>query len=139
MVGMLLWCLFEKATILNTHISINSFSDQAPDLKFPEFQRTPPPLRELILKCTAGSEESRGRTPPLVVKNGWIWLNTHCHTDEGVTAETVQVAARAWWRQQILDAEEFVHSQTPAAFFSSARPTLQHIFDILLEQLSSIY
>lgn len=69
-----MWCIFENSSMLNSYIDIGSFRDNYSERLFPEFAKTPEALRAFIPQCTAGSWESRRRTPPLVAKGRKIVL-----------------------------------------------------------------
>ncbi|KAN0117798.1 hypothetical protein V8E51_003775 [Hyaloscypha variabilis] len=142
MLGKLLWCLFENATLLNTHISITSFRDQpaVPDLLFPAFRRTPPVLRDCILQCTAGSGEARGRAPPLVARyeERKIFLREGEVGEGRGGREQVQSAMRRWWSREIRDAEMFLGSRRESGVsggclqkYIDGRPTLRDVLRVL--------
>ncbi|KAF4498018.1 kinase-like domain [Fusarium agapanthi] len=133
MLGKILWCLFENASLLNSYIGINSFRDNYSGKVFPDFDTTPRPLRQCILQCTSGSWESTGRTPPLVAHGKKIVLRD-CHKQgRQSSVEEVQVAIRKWWRQQILDAEAFLkcHGSGTNASQCGRRPSLQDVLRVL--------
>jgi serine/threonine protein kinase len=140
MLGKLLWCLFENASLLNSYIGINSFRDNYSDKVFPDFDTTPGSLRQCILQCTSGSWESTGRTPPLVAHGKKIVLRDRHKQGMQSSVEEVQVAIRKWWRQQILDAEALLKCNGRGKNVSQCgmRPSLQDVLQVLdgMEQSS---
>lgn len=133
MVGKLLWCIFENASMLNSYMGINSFRDNYSEKLFPDFTRTPESLRECILRCTAGSWESRGRTPPLVARGRTIVLRASQNQTGGDSLEEVQMAIRKWWRQQIADAETFFERRFAGKGddYWVVRPSLRDVLEVL--------
>ena len=55
MLGKALWCIFEGVGDADIVLGRSNIHDG--EQRFPEFVRTPPPLRELIRRCTAGARE----------------------------------------------------------------------------------
>lgn len=66
MLGRLLWCVFEGMSAPQRGAVWQSYRNE-PDLEFPAFARTPPELRGLIERCTAGR---RPQLSSLVVRRG---------------------------------------------------------------------
>ncbi|KAI0105431.1 hypothetical protein GGR51DRAFT_187634 [Nemania sp. FL0031] len=52
--GKLLYCIFENVPA-STNVINPSSAHESPAARFPEFTKTPPPLRTLITHCTAGT------------------------------------------------------------------------------------
>lgn len=140
MLGKLLWCLFENGTVLNTHISISSFREgsEVADIVFPNFRRTPQKLRECIMRCTAGAQETRGHLPPLVIRDRKIFARDWKGGPGPRAVEEAQTAARRWWRQEIADAERFLETRKESGNFGGSvqnyiemRPTLKEVLNVL--------
>lgn len=136
--GKLLWCLFESATLLNTAIGIRSFREGQANLEFPEFRRSPERIRLLIMRCTAGDGEWRGRGLPLVRRGEKIGVRG---ANGKESEEDVRVAWRKWWREEVADAERFVSARAMGTlddadvwFWARQRPSLREV----LEELQSL-
>ncbi|KAI1356837.1 hypothetical protein F5Y01DRAFT_6060 [Xylaria sp. FL0043] len=103
MLGRLLWCIFEGVSGPQKAAVWQSYRWES-NLEFPEFDRTPPELRELIDRCT------RGRRPHLgsiVVRQQSHLLLRH-RLKEDHDAKEVQAAAVAHWVAELKWAEEFL-------------------------------
>ncbi|KAM0342492.1 hypothetical protein ACHAPU_009465 [Fusarium lateritium] len=133
MLGKLLWCLFENSSLLNSYIGINSFRDNYSEKVFPEFVSTPEPLRKCILRCTAGSWESRGRAPPLLARGRKIILRDDQNRVNHDNLENIQATIRKWWRQQIVDAESFLQRRFTGVEEDccATRPRLHEVLEVL--------
>lgn len=136
--GKLLWCLFENATLLNTAIGIRTFREGPADLEFPEFRHSPERIRLLIMRCTAGDGEWRGRGLPLTRRGTKIGVRGGNGNE---SEEDVRVAWRKWWREEIVDAERFVSARALGTlddgdvwFWARQRPSLREV----LEELQSM-
>lgn len=66
MLGRLLWCVFEGMSAPQRGAVWQSYRNE-PEFEFPAFERTPPELRGLIERCTAGR---RPQLSGLVVRRG---------------------------------------------------------------------
>ncbi|KAJ2995554.1 hypothetical protein NUW58_g1241 [Xylaria curta] len=134
MLGKLLWCIFENASLLSSYIGINSFRDNYSEKLFPDFETTPIALRECILRCTAGSWESRERTPPLAARGRKIVLRNSLGQTGGDSLGEIQTAIRRWWRQQIADAEAFIEHRSSGILdvdYWKMRPRLIDVLAVL--------
>ena len=136
MFGKLLWCLFERATDIDNYCGINLFRQHSQNLNFPCFEQTPQAIRGLILRCTAGSAESREAALPVVVRQNRIWPRVYDGPlDEISVMEDVQVIAAHWWKCQIAEAEEYLvygkHSDLGKLI--ETRPTLREVLRALEE------
>lgn len=140
--GKLLWCVFENATLLNTAIGIHTFREGVSDLEFPEFRRAPERVRVLIMRCTAGDGEWRGRGLPLVRRGMKIGLRGGTGEE---TEDDVRVAWRKWWREEVADAERFVGARAMGNmddadvwFWARQRPTLREVLTELQSLVSTV-
>ncbi|KAH8675649.1 hypothetical protein BX600DRAFT_479712 [Xylariales sp. PMI_506] len=96
MLGRALWCIFEGVSGPQKAAVWQSYPWES-DLEFPEFRRTPTPLRSLIDRCT------RGRRLPL-----WGQMVLKGMHSDYQTAKNVQDAARQFWKSELQIAEDFL-------------------------------
>jgi len=100
--GKLLWCIFECVGSIANDPWRATLSGS--DIQFPEFRQTPRSLRALVVECTAGASEHRGRFPRLV-RNGEMVFPVQGGVGTGEKA--VLEIAKAWWKEEIEDMEMF--------------------------------
>jgi len=147
MLGKLLWCIFEGASGISSCITVETFRETPCAVIFPTFLHTPLKLQDCIRKCTAGAPEWNGRFPGVVRKDNNLYPFEK--TEELVGTAETQEAARAWWREEIRDAELFldVRRRLQAGYvvgedsigsvkFMRQRPSLKevaNVVDLLLE------
>ncbi|PSS03643.1 hypothetical protein BD289DRAFT_420805 [Coniella lustricola] len=104
MLGRLLWCIFEGMSAPQRAAVWQSYQNE-PEYEFPEFKRTPPELRELILRCTRGY---RSQLSSLIGrKQSKIVLRSNTGPGDGTEAE-IRAAAKDFWLKEVMWAEEFV-------------------------------
>lgn len=104
MLGRLLWCIFEGMSAPQRAAVWQSYQNE-PEYEFPEFKRTPPELRELILQCTRGQ---RGQLSSRIGrKQSKIVLRDNSGSGDGTEAE-IRGVARDFWLKEVQWAEEFV-------------------------------
>ncbi|KAI1312429.1 hypothetical protein F5Y03DRAFT_236634 [Xylaria venustula] len=103
MLGRLLWCIFEGVSGPQKAAVWQSYRWES-SLEFPEYDRTPPELRELIDRCT------RGRRPNLgsIVVRQQSHLLLRRRRKEVHNANEVQDAAIAHWVAELQWAENFL-------------------------------
>ncbi|KAH8762665.1 hypothetical protein F5883DRAFT_423840 [Diaporthe sp. PMI_573] len=101
MLGRLLWCVFEGMSAPQRGAVWQSYRNE-PEFEFPSFSRTPPELRGLIERCTAGR---RPQLSSLVVRRG-----NKLDGNSGREAEirTIRQVAADFWRAETAWAEEFL-------------------------------
>jgi len=103
MLGRLLWCIFEGASGPQRAAVWQSYRWES-DLEFPEYDKTPPLLRELIDRCT------RGRRPNLssiiIRQQSHLLLRHRPRQDQ--TTHQVRSAAMTYWVRELGWAEEFL-------------------------------
>ena len=145
MFGKLLWCLLESVGFPNSCVTVETFREEPSDLSFPAFRRTPAPLRDCVRRCTAGAPEWRGRLPSVVRVGERLFPRgmTGRGGEEEGTAEQTQEAARAWWREEVGEAERFVYARVrrregreepgdeDVLGFLGERPTLVEVEEML--------
>ena len=135
MLGRVLWCIFEGVSGPQKAAIWQSYRLES-DLEFPEYQRTPPELRELIDRCTRGRRETLSR---IVQRQGSILVLRNRPAREW-TSDQVQAAARAFWETELQVAEDFIALRTEQKaagvwkdnFYD--RPTIREVL-VELEQL----
>jgi serine/threonine protein kinase len=141
--GKVLWCIFEGLPSPDGPQSVESFlEDFSQDQQFPEFRASPPAIRDLIRRCTAGAPEWGSRHPGVVRDQNRIvpWGKTGC----SVTARETLETAALWWREELAIAEAFViHKDSQKKSIGSneyiegllrdinSRPSLEDTLDIL--------
>lgn len=134
MVGRLLWCIFEGVSGPQKAAVWQSYRWES-NLEFPEYDRTPPALRELIDRCT------RGRRPNLgsIVVRQQSHLLLRRRLGEDHDADQVRNAAMAHWKSEIKWAEEFLSERArlrERGLWNSNyynRPRLGEVLEALLE------
>ncbi|KAI0107585.1 hypothetical protein GGR51DRAFT_559391 [Nemania sp. FL0031] len=145
MFGKLLWCLFENVGFPSNYITVETFREKLSDQPFPEFRRCPLQLRDCITRCTAGAPERKGRQPYVVRVGDKLYrrMKGSPAADMNCSPEDVQAAARAWWEDEIQEAERYVAASTrqgkeepepgTAEILKSIdeRPTFQELDDLL--------
>jgi serine/threonine protein kinase len=104
MLGRVLWCLFEAKSAPQRGAPWLSYPFE-PVVEFPDFTRTPEPIRNLITRCTSGAQPGLSR---LIVRKGNQLVLRHLeHTDRS-TPEQIQETARQFWAQEIEAAEDWL-------------------------------
>ncbi|KAI3329437.1 hypothetical protein HD806DRAFT_286640 [Xylariaceae sp. AK1471] len=103
MLGRLLWCIFEGVSGPQKAAVWQSYRWES-NLEFPEYDRTPPALRELIDRCTRGRRRNLGS---IIVRQQSHLLLRHRRRDDQ-NADLVQAAAMAYWIDELKWAEEFL-------------------------------
>lgn len=144
MLGRVLWCLFEGQSAPQPGAVWQSYRHE-PDLEFPAFRLTPPPLRSLIDRCTAGRR--RPLSDLVVRRRSKLVLRAdrrrrpHDYDDEEEEEEgearRVLEVARRWWTEELEAAEAFLQTRDrlrsqgewPGNYFG--RPKLREILAYL--------
>jgi hypothetical protein len=106
MLGRVLWCIFEGVSGPQKAAVWQSYPCES-DLEFPEFERTPPEMRDLIDRCTRGRRKTLNE---LVVREGGELVVRH-QDIERQSAEEVKEVARRFWRAELEVAEEFLRKR----------------------------
>lgn len=141
MLGRVLWCIFEGMSAPQRGAIWASYRNE-PEFDFPEFRRTPVPLRGLIDACTRGR---RGQLSSLVVRKGsklvlrWDGDGATAEGKGDGTAAEIEAVATAFWEEEVKWAGEFLRErETKMAegvwdpnFFG--RPTLREVASALEE------
>lgn len=128
-------------------ITVETFREDETGKAFPEFEHTPPRLRDLIRKCTAGAREWKGARQPLVRVGNKIFPRGRTGRDgeEMGSWEETQEVARAWWKGEVESTEKFVEarkrqrraretgaeSREESLAFMSQRPRLEEVLEVL--------
>ncbi|KAI1190654.1 hypothetical protein F5B17DRAFT_49642 [Nemania serpens] len=134
MLGRLMWCIFEGVSGPQKAAVWQSYRWES-SLEFPEYDRTPPPLRELINHCTRGTRPNLGS---VIVRQQSQLLLRH-HSGEHLEAHQVQAAAVAHWEVELKWAEEFLRERDrlrKQGLWSEnyyERPHLQEVLEALFK------
>ena len=107
MLGRVLWCLFEGMSAPQRGAVWQSYRWE-PEIEFPDYLRTPQPLRNLIDQCTAGR---RGQLSAHVVRRGsMLALRDDPKPKESSPQkrEEIRRIARDWWLKEVKAAEELI-------------------------------
>ena len=106
--GKALYCLFEG---LADHSVIlgRSTTDEGKHL-FPEFRRTPPPLRDLIKQCTAGAREWKDGPMKITRCGGRVFPvgKTGMNGKKEATFEETKSAIKDFWQNEMRKAEALI-------------------------------
>ncbi|KAI0818067.1 hypothetical protein GGR55DRAFT_54814 [Xylaria sp. FL0064] len=134
MLGRLLWCIFEGVSGPQKAAVWQSYRWES-NLEFPDFDRTPPELRELIDRCTRGRRPNLGS---IVVRQQSHLLLRH-RLKEDHDAKEVQAAAVAHWVAELKWAEEFLSERgrlLEQGLWNNNyynRPRLEEVLEALLD------
>jgi hypothetical protein len=120
MLGKLLWCIFEGQPFVRCGIDHEVLRDGDPEYEsrrsgkaraFPEFNKTPHALRQLIQACTAGAPEwdpSKSRLPGMDLRGGRLHpVGSGDGQTPTTTVDTLD-AARCFWSQEVELARSFM-------------------------------
>ncbi|KAH7363627.1 hypothetical protein B0T11DRAFT_340136 [Plectosphaerella cucumerina] len=111
MVGKLLWCLFEGRG--DADIVMGRSSPEEGDQRFPNFERTPPRMRRLIERCTAGAREWIDGPIKIYRRGGVIYplgKTGQGKEPEATAGETLQ-AIGEFWQDEMRKAVEFAEAR----------------------------
>jgi serine/threonine protein kinase len=140
MLGRVIWCLFEGHSAPQRAAVWISYRWE-PLIEFPEYVRTPLPIRELIDRCT------RGRTPGLgkvITREGNRLVLRALEGNEQSTPGLVQDTARKWWRAELEKSERWLHDRSQGLSKGTwkenfyERPTLRQVLEYLQACQTSI-
>lgn len=145
--GLFLYCIFEGVS--NLKVSLANAWPYEPHVEFPEFQRTPPIIRDCIRRCTVDAPEWRfedERDPTtrgiqyhpaqerVVRINGKLYPGPAGRPDitdrgaQGNIANGVLKTATNWWESEIQSAKSFFESENLlTGQVGSKRPTLREV------------
>lgn len=106
MLGRLLWCIFEGMAAPQRGAVWQSYPIE-PEFDFPEFRRTPPALRRLVLRCARGHRDQLSNH--VVRKGSKVVLRGGGDPQggDGTPAE-IRAVANAFWEGEVAWAEAFV-------------------------------
>ncbi|KAK3682998.1 hypothetical protein B0T22DRAFT_433759 [Podospora appendiculata] len=134
--GLFMYCVFEGLSTVQPSMPYSFPLD--PEIAFPEFRSTPPPVRELIRWCTVDAAHWRDKTvsvPRRVVRvRGRLYPddNLSLDADTKQTAGIVLNVAQESWENEIEQARLFFDSeQWQTQTFGAGRPTLREVRDAL--------
>lgn len=133
MLGRALWCIFEGMSAPQRGAIWASYRNE-PEFDFPEFRRTPEPLRALIDACTRGR---RDQLSGLVIREGSkLVFRREAHKGVG-TVEQIGACARAFWEKEVQWADEFLRQREAKMAEGTwdanvfGRPTLREVASAL--------
>jgi hypothetical protein len=106
MLGRLLWCIFEGVSGPQKAAVWQSYRWES-NIEFPEYDRTPPALRELIDRCTRGRRPNLGS---IIVRQQSHLLLRH-RLGEVQDADQVRATAMAYWVAELKWAEQFLNKR----------------------------
>ncbi|KAF3933240.1 hypothetical protein ABW19_dt0203447 [Dactylella cylindrospora] len=106
--GKALWCVFEGVGSLGNNIAKSDMYEE--DLEFPEFRRTPEPLKDLIRRMT---RERRDPKSTIFRRGAKFYPRGRSGRDgeEIGTAIEAQAAAVQYWRQELDDMEDYLRAR----------------------------
>ncbi|KAK4449299.1 ribosomal protein S6 kinase alpha-5 [Podospora aff. communis PSN243] len=140
MLGRVLWCIFEGQSAPQ-HAAVWQSYKWEPDYEFPEFRRTPLPLRDLIDRCTRGRRDVLSR---LIARRGSrLVLRATPHGKSSDAAEVLRVA-REWWVDEVKASDAFLQMREEMKgrgewggnYFD--RPSLREVAEALEEFRASV-
>ncbi|PNH58265.1 hypothetical protein VD0002_g9260 [Verticillium dahliae] len=105
MLGRVLWCLFEGVSAPQKATIWVSYRWES-HLQFPEYQRTPPRLRQLIDECTKGRRETLDNQV-LRVGNKLV-LRADLEANVDTNPDVLSKVAREWWEKEVGWAEKYL-------------------------------
>jgi len=108
MLGKVLYCIFESTSCV-TSLLAQSFPVE-PDIEFPQLRHTPPPWRELILRCTIGARETVRTDGAFVQRRGDMIVPGTLTRVSGLRCTRLDTirAAREMWLAELQEMEAFV-------------------------------
>lgn len=111
MLGKALWCILEGTGDADVVLGRSSLNDGQP--RFPEFLRTPPALRDLVQRCTAGAREWLDGPIKIYRRGGKVFPLAKSGKEEDAEAsfEETKEAVRSFWRGEMGKAEEFIEAR----------------------------
>lgn len=104
MLARVLWCIFEGVSAPQKATIWVSYRWESP-LQFPEYRRTPPPLRCLIDQCTKGR---RATLDSKIIRQDSRLILRDCPEPSQSHPEAVYRTARDWWRNEVAWAEDYL-------------------------------
>ena len=144
--GLFIYCVFEGLS--NVRRNLASAFPIDPDVEFPEFKRSPLPIRDLIRRCTIDAPEWEEGTPRYgppragrVIRFGSLMYPEQAfdgHSSAQPIASQVMEAGVRWWETELSRAEAFLETdQWRGGNFGAERPTLNDVMNTL-NQMASV-
>lgn len=133
MLGRVLWCIFEGHSAPQRAAVWISYRWE-PVIEFPDYAQTPPPIRDLIDRCTRG--RSPGMSKLVTREVNQLVLRALEGTGQS-TPEQVQQTAKEWWQAELKASEAWLRNRTEGLargdwnenFYD--RPSLREVYDFL--------
>lgn len=107
MLGRVLWCIFEGNSAPQRAAVWLSYRWE-PIVEFPEYTRTPQPIRDIIDRCTRGRQAGMSRL--IVRERNQLVLREYENTGRS-TAKQVQQTAHDWWVREIRDSRQWLQQR----------------------------
>ncbi|CAJ2500994.1 Uu.00g038470.m01.CDS01 [Anthostomella pinea] len=132
MLGRMLWCIFEGVSGPQKAAVWQSYRWES-DLEFPEYDRTPAEMRDLIDRCTRGRRE--GLASIIIRQSSRLVLRNTPTSDQ--SADDVRAAAKGFWTSEIEVAERFLDMRSSQRAMGTwndnyyDRPTLKEVLTAL--------
>ncbi|KAK2747001.1 hypothetical protein FQN57_002573 [Myotisia sp. PD_48] len=103
--GKVLWCIFEGEGDADIILGRSLLIDA--DRTFPEFNATPPPIQDLIKRCTAGAREWKDGTIGIVRRGGQVYPlgRSGAGGEPTATLEETKDAIKSFWQSEMVKAE----------------------------------
>lgn len=130
MLGRVLWCIFEGVASPEKSVIVQHLRED--ELEFPNWERTPKKVRELVTACCA-SDTGHHRFA-LARKGNLLKLREGDGTER---PEDVRRVALNWWKEELSRAEEFVRKRVKVddeegeGCINYQRPTLGEVLSVL--------
>jgi serine/threonine protein kinase len=133
MLGRVFWCIFEgvgspEKTAMVQHLDEN-------ELEFPQWDRTPEQIRDLIGRCTQFKEKQYYKKLPVIRSGKLLVIRGAEHIRDPTE---VQKVARLWWQNELKSAEHFLEHRLRRGAVADAVPFGRPGLDDLLLQLRSM-
>ena len=108
LLGKALYCLFEG--LADHSIILGRSTTNEGKQVFPEFRRTPPPLRDLIKQCTGGAREWKDGPMKITRCGGKVFPvgKTGMNGEQEATFEETKLAIKNFWQNEMRKAEAFI-------------------------------
>ncbi|KAF2185794.1 hypothetical protein K469DRAFT_631698, partial [Zopfia rhizophila CBS 207.26] len=136
--GLVLYCIFEGVGWPKIRIS-SSWTHES-TTQFPQFIRTPSPLRKLILRCTAGAREHNPDSPSLVRRGNMVYPKsmTGLNGERRGKGEDVIQVSRELWLSELEGMERFFEAKERYENDSATESDLEYLSYLRRPKLQEI-
>ncbi len=118
MLGRVLWCIFEGMSAPHRGAIWQSYRWE-PEVEFPRFHRTPPEVRNLILRCF-GETSAREQTQFVRVASKVYMKETSNPTGYVLSADNLGAKAKAFWGEKLREGDKWLKARSQRQ--KTARP-----------------